>query len=526
LKIVVAMNAFKGSLSSVEATYLVAEGFKRGYPEAAVVAVPMADGGDGTAEVLTRAFEGRLVPVEVTGPYGEPVEAHAGLVDFGQTAIIESARASGLALVPPEKRDVRKAQSRGAGELMLWAAKQGAKRIIVGIGGTAMNDGGIGAVQAAGGLVLDGGGKQVEPGLEGLSQVSRVARGQIPTVFKGIEIVAACDVQNLLTGEDGATRIYGPQKGLRPDEVAAVDEQMAGYAGILGRDLGRDPTGIAMAGAGGGLAAGVWAFFGARLENGARFVMGETGLLQEIEGADLVITGEGKIDYQTAKGKVPFAVARAAAEKGVPAIAIGGGLGGDVVAGYPPEFSALFSSTVRPMSEKDAMENAGEDLLFISEQIGRLSRVFALVFPVERDESAGGIVVSGEGDEREVLLIADRFGMAAPPKGHLEPGEAPEHAAAREVLEETGIQARITQDLGSIRYRFPGREGQAVQKTVHYYLMEPTGGALKPQAGETLEAKWVKLADMRRIKTYRDTHALVERAIDALSEIDRLKAMK
>lgn len=516
MKIVVAMNAFKGSLSSVEATSLVAEGFKRGYRESTVVEAPMADGGDGTLEVLTRAFMGQTAKCAVTGPYGDIIEAEVGLIDIGQTAIIESARASGLALVPAERRDVRRAQSRGVGELMLWAAKRGVKRIIVGIGGTAMNDGGIGAVQAAGGLVLDADGNQVQPGLRGLAQVSSVSPGQIPQAFRGIEVIAACDVQNVLTGDDGSARVYGPQKGLRGGEVETADRDMSRYASILGRDLGRDPAGIAMAGAGGGLGAGLWAFFGARLEHGARFIMGETGLGEQIADAALVITGEGKVDYQTAKGKVPYAVALAAAEMGVPAIAIGGGLGADVVSGYPPEFSALFSSMLRPMEEKEAMAGARDNLRFVAEQIGRLSRVLALAFPVETEESAGGVVIWGEGPQRKVLLIADRFGMVAPPKGHPEAGETLAEAATREVEEETGIRAVIKQGIGFVRYRFPGPGDRPVQKTVHYFLMEPIAGKLKPQAGETLDAKWVDVADLPKLKSYRDTRVVVRRALDAL----------
>jgi glycerate kinase len=522
VKIVVAMNAFKGSLSAVEATSVVARGFKQGYREADTVEVPMADGGDGTAEVLTRAFEGRIVSRTVTGPYGGPVEAQVGVIDFGQTVVIESAKASGLALTPVEKRDVRRAQSRGVGELMLWAATEGVKRIIAGIGGTAMNDGGIGAVQAAGGQVLDREGRQVESGLGGLFQVDSVSAGTIRSLFQGIEVIAACDVNNPLIGEDGATRVYGPQKGLRAGEVAEVDRDMERYASILARDLGRDPSAIPMTGAGGGLAAALWAFFGARLVNGAKFLMTETGLLDHLEGADLVITGEGKVDFQTAKGKLPFAVARAAAEKGIPAIAIGGALGEDVVTGYPLEFSALFSTVTRPQAEKDAMSGARENLAFIAEQIGRLARVFAVAFPVETDESAGGIVVREEGGEREVLLIADRFGFAALPKGHPEAGETLERVAVREVHEETGIQAEVLQDIGPMTYRFPGHDGRPIRKTVHYYLMKPAGGALKPQAGETLEVMWVRERDLPTMKTYRDTHVLVGRALEALDELKRI----
>ncbi|MGE5579531.1 MAG: glycerate kinase [Bacillota bacterium] len=521
MKIVVAMNAFKGSLTSKEATSQVALGFKEGYREADVVQMPVADGGDGTAAVLTDALGGRTVTVPATGPNGDTVLAEVGILDFGKTAVIESAKASGLALVPPEKRDIRTARSTGVGELILWASEHGVRRIIVGIGGTAMNDGGIGAIQAAGGFVLDRDGRQVGPGLAGLASVASVSLGSIPERFRGIEVVAACDVVNPMTGPDGSTAVYGPQKGLNPEEVLEVDRHMGEYARVIARDLGRDPTGVAGSGAGGSLGGALWAFFGARIVSGAELVMEETGLLEEMDGADLVITGEGRVDFQTAKGKVPYAVARAAAERGVPALVIGGGLGEDVVQGYPPEFAALFSSMLRPESVSEAMSRAGENLRFCAEQIGRLARVFALSYPVCTDEGAGGIVVRAAGDcalsEAEVLLIFDRYGFAAPPKGHIDPGETREQATVREVFEETGIRASILRDIGSIRYRHPGRDGGGpVQKTVHFFLMEATGGGLTPQPGETLDARWVKVRDLPKLKTYSSTRLLVERALDAL----------
>ena len=520
MKVVVAMNAFKGSLSAVEATSAVAEGFRRGYREAEVVESPMSDGGDGFVDVITQALGGRFESHVVTGPCGDPVEARIGIVDFGQTAIIESASASGLALVPPEGRNGAAAHSKGVGELLLRAASLGVKRVVVGIGGTAMNDGGIGAVQAAGGLVLDSRGMQVETGLRGLSQVGRVGAGTIPETFRGIEIIAACDVRNPLFGEDGATRVYGPQKGLRPEEVSEADAGMRRYASILGRDLGKNPMDLPMMGAGGGLAAGLWAFFGARLVNGAKFVMEETGLLDSLAGADLVITGEGRIDSQTAKGKVPAAVARAASERGIPAVAIAGALARDVLEDYPFDFSALFSAVPRPATLEQAMAEARENLVFTAEQVGRLARACAMFFPAETEECAGGVVVRGSGAEREILVIADRYGFVALPKGHREPGETSEEAALREVSEETGIKVEIMCSVGDTTYAFPGRDGRPVRKTVHYFLMRPAGGDLRAQPGEILEAMWVRPQDLSKMKTYRDTRLVIERALGSLDELE------
>jgi glycerate kinase len=515
MRVLVAMNAFKGSLSAREASSLVAEGLRRGFPEAEVVQLPLADGGDGTVQVVCGRPGGETVQVEVSGPLGRPVKALVGLLDGGRTAVIESAQASGLALIEEHERDVRKAQSRGVGELMLWAARRGAKRIIVGVGGTAMNDGGIGAAQAAGGRVLDSDGSDVGPGTGGLFTVASVSLGSIPERFKGVEVIAITDVRNPLVGPDGATRVYGPQKGLGQDEVGQVDDAMRRYGGILGRDLGIDPSHLPGAGAGGGLAAGLRAFFGARFESGSRFVMEETGFFRELAGADLVITGEGSIDSQTAQGKVPLAVAEAAYEAGVPVIALGGGLARDTVLGYPPEFAALFSATPRPGSVGDVMAHARENLRFAAEQIGRAGRVFALSRTTREDLAAGGVVVRESGGELEVLLIEDRWGMIAPPKGHPDPGESPEEAATREVFEETGVKAAIEGDLGDVKYRFFGQDGEVVKKTVRYFLMSPLGGEIKPQEGETLGAMWIRERDLSGMRAYRDTVAVVRRALKA-----------
>ena len=495
----------------------MAEGFKRGFREAEVVEIPLADGGDGTVDVLCGGAGGETVEVEVTGPLGRPVKAKVGFLDGGKTAVIESAQASGLALVKEEERDVWRARSTGVGELMLWAARRGVKRIVVGIGGTAMNDGGIGAAQAAGGLVMDRDGRQVEPGLAGLLTVSSVSRGSIPEVFGDIEVIAITDVDNPLVGPGGATRVYGPQKGLAPHEVEEVDAAMGRYASILGRDLGLDPSCLLQAGAGGGLAAALAAFFGAKLEGGAHYVMRAAGFFDELSRADLVITGEGSIDSQTVQGKIPYAVAEAAYSRGVPVIALGGGLAPDVVSGYPPEFAALFSATLRPGTLRETVACAKENLLFAAEQMARAGRVFALSRATRRDFSVGGIVVRASERGPEVLLIEDRWGMVAPPKGHPDPGETPEEAASREVYEETGIRVSIQGDLGDLKYRFFDRDGEVVEKTVKYFLMTPAGGSLRPQEGETLKVMWVPGEELAGMKCYRDTLAIVRRALKAFS---------
>lgn len=522
VKVLVGMNAFKGSLPAQKACALVAAGFRRGFPEARVVEIPLADGGDGTLDVLVGARSGTSQYMEVTGPYNQPVKCKLGWLPGG-TAVIESAACSGLALAAPEERDVFSATSYGVGQLMALAADRGARRVIVGIGGTAMNDGGIGMVQAAGGRVLDGEGRQVPRGIYGLRQVSRVEPGDIPERFKGIEVIGICDVDSPLTGPQGATWVYGPQKGLKGQELHEVDGYMDRYGQVLARDLGRDPRGLPRAGAGGGLAAALWAFFGASLVDGAGFILEETGFLDEIEGAALVITGEGRIDSQTQKGKVPYAVAKAGFERGVPVIALGGSLDGDVLTGYPPEFSAVFDSTTGPGTVCQAIEMAELSLPFVARQLAQLTRAVVLKGPVARREvCAGGVVFRKRNGRREVLLIEDRFGYLALPKGHVDQGETLEQAALREVKEETGLDCEILAYAGPCTYRFfgSGDAGNAgcsvVEKTVHYYAMNHTGGALTPQPGETTRVMWVGVDDLSRIRSYPDTKPLIEKAAELL----------
>ncbi len=515
MKVIVAMNAFKGSMTSQAASRAVAQGFRKGFPEALVLEVPMADGGDGTLDVLVRALGGHVETVEVTGPYGNSVSASVGLVEGGSTAIIESAKASGLALTKIQERDVHIAQSRGVGQLMLWASRRGVRHIIVGVGGTAMNDGGIGALLAAGGVIRDAHGSLVPPGTGGLAKVHSASLGDIPRNFRDVQVTVIADVMNPLVGPDGATRVYGPQKGLGPGEALNVDRDMAMYARVLARDLGKDPSHVLMAGAGGGLAAGLWAFFDANLMQGSQFVMDKTGFRDLIgQGIQLVITGEGSVDSQTASGKVPFAVAQAALEAGVPGIVIGGGLSPAILEGCPDEFVAVFDSTIGPMPVEEAISMGPVTLTFEARQIGSLARVFWFSRPTRKEICAGGVVVRQGHGEREVVLIGDKYGMMALPKGHIDPGESFEEAAVREVREETGLRVAVKAPIGHVQYRFSSGE-DVVEKTVHYYAMEAVGGEVRPQPGETTQVAWVALPDLPGVKTYRGTLSLIHRGLEA-----------
>lgn len=506
------MNAFKGSLSASEACTLVAQGFRQGFPEARVVEIPLADGGDGTIDVLVAARGGNVQHVEVAGPYNEPVYSKVGLLPGG-TAVIESAGCSGLALAPPGERNVFAATSYGVGELMVWAARHGAGRIVVGIGGTAMNDGGIGMVQAAGGRVLDKAGRQVAQGIYGLQQASHVELGDIPANFQDIEVIAICDVENPLAGPEGATRVYGPQKGIKVCQLREVDDYMDRYGSILGRDLGRDPRLVPRAGAGGGLAAALWAFVGAKLRDGANFILEEAGCIDEIAGAGIIVTGEGKVDSQTEKGKVPYAVAKAGSKHGVPVVVLGGSLGDSVIHGYPAEFCSVFDSTTGPGTIEEAIERTRLTLPFAARQIAGLSRAMLLRSPARRELSAGGVVIRSNFGKLQVLMIEDRFGFLALPKGHVDQGESFEQAALREVKEETGIECKLIARTGSHTYRFLDSCCSPVEKTVHYYVMKQAGGEIRPQPGESAEVMWVGEESVNSIKTYPNVKEVIGQSL-------------
>ncbi len=515
MKILVAMNTFKGCLSSCEATGLVARGFQRGFPEAKVVERPLGDGGTHTIGALAQVHDGKMHYVDVTGPLGGLVSAGVFVCQEGKTAVIESASACGLALVPEGQRDVILARSTGVGELMRWALRQGVSKIIVGVGDTGVNDGGVGAVVAAGARVHDKEGRPVPPGILGLEAASSVGFGTILRDFAGVEVIVLADVTNPFSGPEGATFVYGPQKGLAEKTLPQVDGAMDAYGSLLSSDLGRDPRSRTMTGAGGGLAGGLWAFFGARLESGSAFVMRETGLEREIQGADLVITGEGQVDGQTLRGKIPYEVAKTAARWGVPCLVIGGGLADSLLHSVPQEFTALFSSALRPSSVGEAVSNGRVWLPFLAEQLGKAGRAFALSFPGQQEITAGGVMISRGSGGRQVLFILDRFGKMALPKGHPEPGETLEQAALREVREETGINARIVGDAGDMRYRF-FKEGKVIEKRVQFYFMEALGGSPRPQPGETAGVVWVDESKLETLDTYGGVLPFVRRALDAI----------
>jgi len=327
MRIVVAPNAFKGSLSAAAAAEAMGAGIELVMPSAEVVLVPIADGGDGTVEALVAAASGSLRRRRVRGPLGDPVDAEYGLIDDGATAVIEMARAAGLALVPVERRDPAVATTFGVGQLLQDAADAGVRRFIVGIGGSATNDGGAGLAQALGYHLLDERGLELPPGGLALERLDRIHVGGVHSDWGALEVKVATDVSNPLTGPRGASAIYGPQKGASPGLVAKLDGALARLAAIVRRDLGVDVESLPGAGAAGGLGAGLVAFVSARLLPGAEMIMEALNLDDRLVGADLVFTGEGRLDSQTVRfGKGPAAVARHARNLGLPVIGIGGQL--------------------------------------------------------------------------------------------------------------------------------------------------------------------------------------------------------
>jgi glycerate kinase len=351
MRIVVAPNAFKGSLSAVEAAEAIAEGARIAAPDADLVLVPIADGGDGTVDALVVATQGERRTVRVRGPLGDPVDAEYGLIDAGSTAVIEMAKAAGLALVPPAKRDPRITTTYGVGELLQHAYDRGARHFVVGIGGSATNDGGAGMAQALGYHLLDETGRELPPGGLALKRLARIHVGGVHANWKETEVDVACDVTNPLTGPHGASAVYGPQKGATPEMVAELDAALHRFAEIIRRDLGVDVEHLPGAGAAGGLGAGLVAFLGARLRPGAEMVMEAVHLDERLNQADLVITGEGRLDSQTARfGKGPAGVARHAKNAGIPVVAIGGSVADET------ELRLLFDGVEATVVEPGTLE--------------------------------------------------------------------------------------------------------------------------------------------------------------------------
>lgn len=360
MKIVVAPDSFKGSLSAGDVCRAVARGIRAVWPDADVHAVPMADGGEGTVQALVDATGGRLVEMTVTGPLGEPVRAAYGILGDGRTAVIEMAAASGLPLVPEEHRNPLITTTYGTGELIRGALDAGCRNVIIGIGGSATVDGGAGMAQALGAGLFDADGRQLPPGGGSLDRLADIDLSGLHPALRETTITIASDVNNPLCGPRGAARVFGPQKGATPEMVEILDRNLGHLARVILDRLGVDVAEVPGAGAAGGLGAGLIAFTGARLRPGVELVIEATGLARRLEGADLVITGEGRIDGQTVHGKAPMGVARLASAMGIPVIAVVGSLGPGAEAVYGVGIDALLPIVPGPVSLQEAMAGAVE----------------------------------------------------------------------------------------------------------------------------------------------------------------------
>ena len=379
MKIVIAPDSFKGSLTALEVAHAIKIGIERVIPEAEVDEIPMADGGEGTVQALVDATGGEIIAQEVCDPLGNRIHANFGILGDGNTAVIEMAAASGLPLVPEDKRNPMLTTTFGTGELIRAALDRGCRKLIVGIGGSATVDGGAGMAQALGARLLDKDGNEVPRGGGGLEYLDRIdVSGLDPRIVMTLEqapalqTVVACDVDNPLVGPRGGPEVYGPQKGATPEMVKKLDRYLDRYADIIKRDLGIDVKEEPGAGAAGGLGAGLMAFLNAELRSGIDIVIEASKLEVHLRDADLVITGEGKIDGQTIYGKTPIGVAKAAKKYGIPVIGIGGGISDDASAVYDNGIDALMSIVSYPMSLESAMKQAYDLVANAAERAMRL----------------------------------------------------------------------------------------------------------------------------------------------------------
>ena len=374
MKIVIAPDSFKENLTSLEVASEIETGLKRVWPDADYVKVPMADGGEGTVQSLVDATGGEIVKCEVMGPLGGKVQASYGLLGDAGVAVIEMAEASGLPLVPKDQRDPLRATTFGTGELVADAINRGVKEIIIGIGGSATNDAGAGFAQALGVRFHNVRGMLITDPLGGgrLAEVAAIDMTQANPGLNRVRISVACDVTNPLCGENGASHVYGRQKGATPEMIEQLDENLAHFARVISRNLSVDIADEPGAGAGGGIGAGLMAFANATLKRGVELVIAHTGLDKHMKGADLAITGEGRVDVQTAFGKTPSGVAAVARKSGVPVVAIGGGLADDAAGVFAHGIDGLESATPNAMPLDDAIEKSRQYLQDAAERVARL----------------------------------------------------------------------------------------------------------------------------------------------------------
>jgi glycerate kinase len=373
MKVVIAVDSFKGSLSSIEAGNAVRKGILRACDADAVV-FPLADGGEGTVEALVTGMHGVFQNIEVTGPLGDPVICRYGVLKERETAIIEMSGAAGLTQVPNHLRNPMKTTTFGVGEVIRDAIGKGCRNFIIGIGGSATNDGGAGMLQALGFELLAANNAPISFGAEGLKGLVRISAEHAMKELAECTFRIACDVNNPLCGPRGASFVYGPQKGADPQMVVELDEILRNYAGIAGSTFGRDLSDVPGTGAAGGMGFAFLSFLNAKLEPGIEIILKEIGLEKEVQDADYVITGEGRLDFQTAMGKAPIGVARLAKKYGKKVIAFAGAVTEEARECNIRGIDAYFSITNRVMTLEEAMnpKNAAKNMTSTVEQVFRL----------------------------------------------------------------------------------------------------------------------------------------------------------
>lgn len=374
MKIVLAPDSYKNSLTAKQVAQSMKKGFEKVYPDAEFVNVPMADGGEGTVQSLVDARNGQMITETVVNPLGNQTQAQYGLIDDGQVAVIEMAQASGIQFINQFTQNPYVTTTFGTGELIKSAIKKGAKTIIIGIGGSATNDGGAGMAQALGAHLLDEKGEELQYGGAMLKKLDHIDTSEMLPELKDVKIVIASDVTNPLTGENGASHVFGPQKGASPEMADFLDEALSHYADVLKRDLGKDLEQTPGAGAAGGLGAGLLAFTNSQMRSGVDIVVDYTGLKNIVQDADVVITGEGQIDFQTKFGKTPIGVAKAtkAVNLNATVIAIAGSVGEKISELYPLGIDAIFTCVPGVEDLSKAIADTDKNLQQVSENIARL----------------------------------------------------------------------------------------------------------------------------------------------------------
>jgi len=377
MKIIIAPDSFKDSLSAAGVAQAIVEGLAQVWPDAQMIQCPMADGGEGTVDAVLAACHGELRRQTVHGPLGAPVQARWGWLADSHTAIIEMAEASGLQLLPPDQRDACRTTTFGTGELIRAALQAGARRIILAIGGSATNDGGAGAMQALGVQMFDADDQPLPPGGLALAQLARISLDSLDPRVAEVRFEIAADVNNPLCGPHGASAIFGPQKGASPQQVQQLDAALGHFADHCARVLPTDVRDEPGSGAAGGLGFAAKAFLGAQFRAGVEVVADLVGLDAAVRGADLVITGEGRFDAQTLRGKTPFGVARIARQHGVPVIVIAGTLGEGYEQMYSHGVDAAFALPCGPISLEQACSEAPRLLRERAADIARVWRVAA-----------------------------------------------------------------------------------------------------------------------------------------------------